>query len=83
MKNQLHDAHMDEIMEDDIQELSWDQFSETIASLREKKSSKYEFILKGGPSVIEAVFHLCKAVWHSAFRLFEHFEWFLFVCCEW
>ena len=56
---------MNEIIDDDIQELSWDQFRETIDSLMEKKSSKYEFILKGGPSVIEAVFHLCKAVWYS------------------
>ena len=58
MKNQLHDVHMDEIIDDDIQELSLEQFRVTIGSLIEKKSSKYEFILRDGPSVREAIFHL-------------------------
>ena len=65
MKNLLHDAHMQEVIEDDIENLSWEQFWRTILSLKEKKSSKYEFLLKGGHSVLVAIFHLCKAVWST------------------
>ena len=65
VKDFLHEFHMKEIVENDCNDLSREQFISTIEALAKKKSSKYEFILKSGPSFKEALFHLCQAVWYT------------------
>ena len=65
MKEFVHDVRMTEKIEDDIEELSSVKFNRTYGILTKKLGSKYDFIVKGGPSMKAALFKLCQVVWRT------------------
>ena len=64
-KNNVHCMRMLEMVPNDIEELTYEMFENTFDDLKVKKSSKYQFILKGGNSVKESLFKICSIVWKS------------------
>ena len=60
LKKTVHMMRMEEIVEDDLYELSTQMFDNT---LKKKIGAKYQFIFKGGLLVKEALFKLCRVVW--------------------
>ena len=65
MKDMLHYHHLNEIVANDYEHLTVDQFEETLSTLLKKKPTKYEFILRGGPALKRAVFHLFQVAWST------------------
>ena len=64
MKKIIHNVRMKETIEDDIQ-FSREMFNQTFDILKKKKKTKYDFILKAGPSLHNALFKLYKEVWNG------------------
>ena len=54
-----------ETCENDIDELPFEAFQETMAMLRKKNGNKYDFILKGGEGLQMALYNLMCIVWKS------------------
>ena len=65
IKEFVHDVSMAEKIEENIEELSIDKFNKTYEILTKKLGSKYDFIVKGGPSMKAALFKLCQVVWRT------------------
>ena len=64
-KVHLHNQRMIEVFENDCHELSVEMFNEVLTQLAKKPGHKYDGILKGGQSLINALFHLYYAVWKT------------------
>ena len=64
-KNNLHDRRMDEYNLHHEYELSLPIFNEALKRLSSKNANKYSFILNGGQSLVDALFHLFQSVWSS------------------
>ena len=56
---------MDEFNPDYEYELSLAMFNEALKRLSNKNAEKYRFILNGGQSLVDALFHLFQSVWSS------------------
>ena len=67
LKESLHWLRMQEVIENDINELSLDMFNKTLRSVSRKKADKYKFILKAGQSLINAIFNIFNSVWKSEY----------------
>ena len=65
LKDMMHAVRMEEIIEDDISELSLVRFNSTFTKLTKKPVSKYDFIVKGGQVLKAALFRLCQLVWRT------------------
>ena len=48
-----------------MDELSIEKFNKTYDILTKKPGTKYDFIVKGGPSMKAALFKLCQVVWRT------------------
>ena len=55
---------MKETLENDL-EFSEEIFKETYNNIKKKKSSKYEDIIKAGPSLLNALYKLYEVVWNG------------------
>ena len=55
---------MNEVVENDL-EFTKKMFNESLKVLRMKGRNKYDFILKGGNSLLEALFKLYETVWNQ------------------
>ena len=64
-KVRLHWMRMNEVIPNDIDELSLKMFNDTLRSLSRKKPDKYLFILKGGQDLINAIFMTFAHIWRS------------------
>ena len=56
---------MAEEVEGDIEELPYEVFHETLQALKKKDGHKYDFILKGGDSLLSALYNLFRIIWRS------------------
>ena len=56
-KERLHLLRMQECIEQDVDELSLGMFNKTLELLAKKKADKYRFIIKGGQSLINAIYN--------------------------
>ena len=65
MKELIHEIRMQEVIKDDIEELTISRFDETYDALAKKPGSKYQFIMKGGADLKAALFKLCQVVWRT------------------
>ena len=63
IKRKLHDARMMEEYDDDVDEISLEMFNECLEYLWKKKGRKYEFIMKAGYDLKNALFCIFNAVW--------------------
>ena len=64
-KECLHWLRMKEYVSQDIDELTLDMFNNTLRSLARKKADKYKFIIKGGQSLMNAIFNTFTSIWRS------------------
>ena len=65
MKELIHEIRMNEVVIDDIEELSEFRFNATYDTLVKKPGSKYKFIMNGGPFLKAALLKLCQVVWRT------------------
>ena len=65
LKNEIHELRMNELIPENECELSIAMFDGALRRLSLKNPKKYEFILKGGKSLIDALFYLFQKVWSS------------------
>ena len=63
-KHRVHDVRMKEHVEGDV-EFSTEMLDKTLEELKRKGGGKYDFILKGGKSLKNALFKLYKTVWNE------------------
>ena len=61
----LHEERMKEKVENDLEELSREQFETALRNVEKKHKEKYKFILNGGKSLQNAVFSLFFSVWKN------------------
>ena len=64
-KYNVHEERMIEYLPNEEPELSLSMFNAALRRLNTKHADKYAFILKGGQSLLDAVFHLFKLVWST------------------
>ena len=64
-KYDAHELRMVQKIEDHENSLSNEMFNSAFRRLKLNKENKYKFILKGGLSLHNALFNLCKCVWES------------------
>ena len=65
MTDNIHNARMNEVVEDDIEELPLDVFTKVLSMLKSKYNDKYEFITKAGNSLVLALFNLFSIIWRT------------------
>jgi hypothetical protein len=63
LKRKIHEKRMNEFLKDDIV-FSEEMFQKSLKDLKQKKSNKYNFILKSGKSHKIALFRLFETVWN-------------------
>ena len=63
-KREVHNARMEERLESDI-EYNEEMLKETLRMLKKKSGKKYQFILKSGSSLINALNKLYSVVWKT------------------
>ena len=56
---------MREIIPEEEFDLTPDMFYSALERIKSKNAKKYEFILKGGKSLIDSLYFLCQSVWSS------------------
>ena len=56
---------MEELIPDDMEDLSIERFETTYETLKKSKGTKYQFIMKGGEAMKAALYRLCQTVWIS------------------
>ena len=61
----LHNLRMKEIVEDEMEELTEEQFMETYDTFAKNKREKYEFIYNAGSSLKPALWNLCRTAWRT------------------
>ena len=64
-KADLHDERMKEIVPNDLNEMTEDQFNEALKVVASKHPDKYKYILRGGSSLKNAIFQLFSVVWRK------------------
>ena len=64
MKRRVHKERMAEIIEDEF-DFTRKFFDDCLEAVKKKNNKKYDFILKSGSSLQEALFHLFKYVWNT------------------
>ena len=62
-KKLVHHVRMDERVEDDVENLTEEMFNKALREIWMKKGKKYEFTIKGGYDMKNALFHLFQKVW--------------------
>ena len=65
LKKTLHLIRMQEYIEGDIEELTWDMFHKSLRKISQKPGDKYKFILRGGQSLINAIYNILYSVWKT------------------
>ena len=65
IKRSLHEKRMKENVDNDPAEMSVEIFNKSLEELWKNKKRKYEFILRGGYSLKNALYHLFKKVWET------------------
>ena len=65
MKLIIHEVRYAEVLENDCNELSYEQFLNSLKVLGSRYGSKYDFIIKSGPSFTAALFKLYQVVWDT------------------
>ena len=65
IKHLIHDVRMNEEVESDLYQLSFQQFNFSLETLSKKPGSKYEFIVNSGPSFTSALFKIYQVVWQT------------------
>ena len=61
----LHEIRMTERVENDVEELTVEMFNKAMKTVWQKKGEKYDFIIKGGYDLKNAIFSLFKKVWNE------------------
>ena len=56
---------MVEYVENDVEELTSEMFNEALNTILKKPGGKYDFIVKGGQSLMYALFNLFHSIWKS------------------
>ena len=64
-KERLHSLRMKEVISDDIELLTPEMFNAAIKYIASKHSDKYNFILKGGSALMEALYAIFFFVWKT------------------
>ena len=64
-KEELHNLRMQEVIFNDINELTLDMFNSALKHVSSTHGSKYKFILKAGPLYLNALYKLFLSVWES------------------
>ena len=64
-KCELHFNRMEEVIDEDIEELTSVQFEKTLIALSKKPGNKYNFITKAGYSLKLALLNLFQIIWRS------------------
>ena len=54
---------MNEVINDDVEELSQEMFFSALKMVAKKHPNKYKFLLKAGKSLLDAVYNLFSIVW--------------------
>ena len=61
----LHEIRMTERVENDVEELTVEMFNKAMKTVWQKKGEKYDFLIKGGYDLKNAIFSLFKKVWNE------------------
>ena len=56
---------MEEVIENNIEDLPIETFFKTLNELKKKDGNKYDFIIRGGGSLLNAFFNLFQIVWRK------------------
>ena len=56
---------MEERIDKDLDELSYETFLEVYNILKRKEGGKYDFIIKGGESLLCALYNLFRVIWKT------------------
>ena len=56
---------MAEVIDDDLNQLSYQQFNHTMNSISKRPGKKYEFITQAGPALTAALFNVYQTVWET------------------
>ena len=62
-KLEMHNTRMLEKMDEDNEDLNYEQFEEALQIVSKKHSEKYKFILRAGNSLKNALFYLYSLIW--------------------
>ena len=65
LKDIVHLVRMEELIPDDMEDLTIERFETTYETLKKSKWTKYQFIMKGGEAMKAALYRLCQTVWIS------------------
>ena len=65
IKRILHEKRMEEKVSDDSSEMSIELFNKSMEELWKTKKTKYDFIVKGGYALKNAIFYLFRKVWET------------------
>ena len=65
LKQVIHEKRMKEIIQNDVDYLTYDKFEQSYDMIKKKPGDKYKFIIKGGEAVKAALFKVCQSVWLS------------------
>ena len=65
VKRKVHERILKEIKEHEIEFIAYEMYTKTLKELSQKNGTKYEFILKGGRELKQALFFLYKKVWSN------------------
>ena len=60
-----HDKRMVEVVENNVEVLPYETFIKTWNQIKSKPGKKYDFIVKGGEGLKEALFNLFQLVWEQ------------------
>ena len=63
-KRMIHNVLIKESIQDDV-ELTPEMFGKVLKKLKNKGGKKYEFIIKSGPSLLNALYKLYDTVWKT------------------
>ena len=61
----IDNERMSERLENDVENLPIETFNKVLEAIQKKSGNKYDFVVKGGASLKEALFHLYKSIWKT------------------
>ena len=64
-KYELHEQRMNEVIFNDLEELTPEMFNSALRHLSSKHGEKYKFILKAGPAYLNALLNLFILIWKT------------------
>ena len=62
-KKELHEQRMKETISNDLDEMPLDLFNKALEKIKHKSGDKYKFMVRGGDSLLNTIFHLFFVIW--------------------